>query len=200
MLIDYFFSLRSPYAYLAGTRLEALADRRGVAVVYRPMDVAALFAATGGLPVGERHPSRQAYRLQDLKRRATRAGLPINLEPAHLPADARAASVAVIAAQSAGFGVGLVAHALLRAVWAEEKNIAELTVIEGVLRANGVDPDAVAPHREAAESEYARSAEAAASAGVFGSPSYVVGPELFWGADRLDDLDDFLAERQSEDR
>lgn len=194
MRIDYFFSLMSPYAYLAGRRLEALAGQRSVDVAYHPFDILAVFQATGGAPVAQRHAARQSYRLQDLRRRAARAGLPITLQPAFYPVDARQASVALIAAQMAGFSVGLTAHAYMRALWAEEKNIADPTVVSDVLTAHGVPEADLEPHRAAAEDAYARSAATAEAAGVFGSPSYVVGREVFWGADRLDDLEEFLSE------
>lgn len=194
MRIDYFFSLMSPYAYLAGVRLEALAERRGAGVAYKPFDIQAVFAATGGVPVGQRHPARQAYRLQDLRRRAARAGLALNLQPAFFPVDTRPAATALLAAQAAGLGVGLAAHAMLRAVWAEEKDLSDPSTIESILAAQGVDPAALGPHRAAAEAAFDRYAEEAVAAGVFGSPSYVVGEEIFWGEDRLDDLEDHLAE------
>lgn len=194
MRIDYYYSLMSPYAYLGGSRLETLANQRGVDVTYRPLDIMGLFERTGGLPVGKRHPARQAYRLQDLRRRAARAGLPLNLKPAHFPVDTRPASIAILAAQAAGAGVGLASHALLRAVWAEEKDITDPAVIERALTSQGIDPGALAPHLATAEAAYERSADEAAAAGVFGSPTYVIGDEIFWGSDQLDALDEFLSE------
>lgn len=187
--ILYYFSLMSPYAYLAGLRLEEIAAERGVGVAYRPFDAAAVFAASGGLPVAQRHPSRQAYRLQDLRRRAARAGLEITLEPAHYPGDASAASAALLAAQAAGLGVGPAAHAMLRAVWAEEKDLADQAVIDEAFRRGGVDPLAVAPYRAEGASLFDEATKEAIAAGVFGSPFYVLGEERLWGQDRLDDLD-----------
>jgi len=66
--IDYYFSLLSPFTYLAGMRLEEIAARHGAAIRYRPCDMQAVFAETGGVPVPKRHPARQAYRLQELRR------------------------------------------------------------------------------------------------------------------------------------
>ena len=68
--IDYFLSPISPSVYIAGTRLEAIAEKHGATIRYLPVDIAGLFSRTGGLMVADRHPSRQAYRLQDLERNA----------------------------------------------------------------------------------------------------------------------------------
>ena len=102
--IDYFCAPVSPNVYLAGTRLEAVAARHGATITYKPVDIPGLFARTGGAMVGARHQNRQEYRLQELRRNAALAGLPINLHPAHFPTNAAPASYAVIAAQSAAGG------------------------------------------------------------------------------------------------
>lgn len=192
--IDYYFTVLSPFTYLAGAKLETIAARRGVAIRYKPVAIAELFAATGAVAPKDRHPSRQAYRLQELKRIAKRETLPINLQPAFFPTDAAPASRALIAAQEAGFSVGLAAHGFTRAVWAEEKNIAEAEIVAEVLKANGVSQSAIEPHLAGAEAMFAQNTKDAIAAGVFGSPTYVVGEEVFWGQDRLDYLDAHLGE------
>ncbi|MEL6978865.1 MAG: 2-hydroxychromene-2-carboxylate isomerase, partial [Pseudomonadota bacterium] len=200
MQVRYFFSLMSPYAYLAGLRLEEIAAARGVAVAYRPFDAPTVFAATGGLPVAQRHPARRAYRLQDLRRRAHAARAPLILEPPHYPVDAGLAATALLAAQAAGLSVGPAAHSLLRAVWADGGDLGDPTVVEAALRRGGVDPEAFAPQPCAAISAalYEASTREAIDAGVFGSPFYIFGEERFWGQDRLDDLDGHLRDAAEE--
>ena len=83
--IDYYFATVSPYTYLAGTRLEEIAAKHGLSITYKPLDVIALFTRTGGVPPKDRHPSRQEYRLQELRRQSAKTGLKINLKPAHWP-------------------------------------------------------------------------------------------------------------------
>ena len=100
--IDYYFSTISPYTYLAGDRLEQIAAKHGVDIAYKPVDLMALFARTGGVALGDRHPSRQEYRAQDLERRAKLAGMAFNLWPAHFPTNMAPSSYAIIAAQKAG--------------------------------------------------------------------------------------------------
>ncbi|MFO7921915.1 MAG: DsbA family protein, partial [Nioella sp.] len=102
---------------------------------------------------------------------------------------------AIITAQKAGGGdLGGLVHGILRAIWAEEKDIAESEVIRAALSDAGFAPDLADKGMLMAAEEYARNLEDAAAVGVFGSPFYVVdGAELFWGHDRLDDLDRYLS-------
>ena len=195
--IDYYFSTVSPWAYLAGDRLEQMAARHGATVAYKPIDLGTLFPRTGGLALPDRHPSRQAYRLQELDRQSRKLGLPLNPRPAFWPVNGAPASYAIIAAQSAGGGdIGALAHGLMRALWAEERNIAEDDTIRDCLAATGFDPDLADKGLLTGADTYARNTEHAVLAGVFGSPFYVVDTgQMFWGQDRLDDLDLHLAGR-----
>ncbi|MBL3566636.1 DsbA family protein, partial [Rhodovulum sulfidophilum] len=77
--IDYFFTVISPYAYLAGNRLEEIAARHGATVTYKPVDIMALFARTGGTPLPQRAEARKAYRLQELRRQSVKTGLKLSL-------------------------------------------------------------------------------------------------------------------------
>jgi 2-hydroxychromene-2-carboxylate isomerase len=148
--IDYYFSVLSPFTYLAGLGLEEVAARRGATIAYRPMDIMKLFAETGGVPMPQRHPSRIAYRSQELLRIAGRRGLPFNLKPAHWPTNPVPASLGVIAVADAGGDAGTLAHAFLRAVWAEERDIGDPAVVTAILGENGHDAAALAPSMAAA--------------------------------------------------
>lgn len=189
--IDYFFATISPFTYLAGTRLEALAEAHGATVSYKPLDVVALFGRTGGQPPKDRHPSRQAYRLQELARGAKKAGLPINLQPAFWPTNPAPSSYAIIAAQTAGGGdLGALVHALTRSCWADERDIAQDDVIRDCLAEAGFDPALADRGLLAGAETYAANLEEAVSRGVFGAPFYVTdGDARFWGQDRIADLD-----------
>ncbi|WP_380053608.1 2-hydroxychromene-2-carboxylate isomerase [Falsihalocynthiibacter sp. SS001] len=191
--IDYYFSTISPFTYLAGNRLEEVAAKHGATVKYKPLDIMALFSRTGGTPPKDRHPSRQAYRLQEIRRQSARTGLDINMKPAFWPANSAPSAYAIIAAQSAGGDVGALAHAFTRACWLEDKNIAEEEVIRSLLSEHGFDPELVNSGLLTGAETFTQNLEDAIEAGAFGAPTYVVGEEVFWGQDRLDDLDLHLA-------
>lgn len=192
--IDFYFSTLSPYAYLAGTRLEQAAARQNAQINYKPMDIMALFGRTGGTPPKERHVSRQEYRLIELERQARKNGLEINLKPAHWPTNAAPSSYAIIAAQSAGGGeLGGLVHGLMRAVWAEERDIAQDEVIKDCLTSAGFDPALADSGLLAGAERYAQNLEDAVKAGVFGAPFYVTEDGArFWGQDRIEDLEGHL--------
>lgn len=193
--IDLFFSTLSPYAYLAGNRAEAVAAKHGASITYKPMDIMALFGRTGGTPPKDRHFSRVDMRAQELVRQAKMLDMPLNLKPAHWPTNAAPSSYAFIAAQNAGGGdLGKLMAAILRSVWADEKDIAEDAVVRACLEEAGFDPSlADSGMLEGAET-YAANLEEAVERGVFGAPFYITDTDQrFWGQDRIDHLDAHLA-------
>jgi len=193
--IDYFFATISPFSYLAGTRLEEIAARHGATITYKPMDIAGLFARTGGTPVADRHPARQEYRLIEIARQAEEIGLPVNTRPAFFPANPAPASYAIIAAQNAGGGdLGGLVHGILRACWAEDRNVADDGVIRDCLTAAGFDPGLADSGLLSGAETYARNLEEAVERGVFGAPFYITDDGAkFWGQDRLAALDRHLS-------
>ncbi len=192
--IDYVFATISPFCYLAGGRLEEVAARHGATVRYMPINAPALFPRTGGQVLAERHESRKIYRLQELRRWAVRLGMKLDLQPMYFPANPAPSSYAVIAAAKLGGGdlAGLV-QAFPRSVWAEGRNIADEEVVREIVAAHGFDPMAVERGMFAAAETYSDNLEEAVVRGVFGVPFYLVGDERFFGQDRLEDLDLFLA-------
>ncbi|WP_292289119.1 2-hydroxychromene-2-carboxylate isomerase [Marivita sp.] len=193
--IDYFFSTLSPYAYLAGTRMEEVAAKHGATVTYKPLDLVTLFGRTGGVPPKERHPSRQELRAQELTRQSKKLGKPLNLKPAFWPTNAAPSAYAIISAQNAGGGdLGKLVHGFLRGVWAEDKDIAQDEVVRETLEAAGFDASLADSGLLTGAETYAANLEEAASRGVFGAPFYITDTdERFWGQDRIEDLDLHLA-------
>jgi 2-hydroxychromene-2-carboxylate isomerase len=199
--IDYFLTTFSPWAYLAGMRLEENAAKQGATITYKPLDMLALFDRTGGVRPAARHPNRMAYRMQELKRWSKALGMPMNFTPSNYPPNPAPASYALIAAQNAhaatGTGdLGGLCHAILRAVWAEEGNIAEDAVLRAALTANGFDPNLVTTGLFDGAVTYEKNLEEAVERGVFGAPFYIIRDtdERFWGQDRLALLDAALAD------
>jgi 2-hydroxychromene-2-carboxylate isomerase len=192
--IDYFFTVLSPYVYLAGTRLEEIAAKHGATITYKPVDAGAVFARTGGVALPDRHPSRKEYRAQELPRQAKKLGMAFNLQPAHWPTNPAPASYAIIAAQAAGDGdMGKLVHSMARACWAEDQDLSRDEVIRGCLTGAGFDPSLADKGLLAGAETYAANLEEAVARGVFGAPFYLVDSgQRFWGQDRLDDLDAHL--------
>lgn len=192
--IDYYFATISPFTYLAGPEFEAIVKKHDATVTYKPLDIMGLFSRTGGLPPKDRHPNRQAYRLQDMRRRAIVTGLPFTMQPAFWPTNPAPSSYAIIAAQAAGGDVGALVNALTRSCWADDKNVAEDDVIRACLEETGFDPALADSGLLAGADTYARNLEEAVANGVFGAPFFISDKdERFWGQDRLDDLDRHLS-------
>lgn len=194
--IEYYFSTISPFTYLAGLRLEDIAARHDARITYKPLDILALFPRTGGVSPKDRAPARMGYRAQELARQSRKTGLPLTLTPPFFPTNAAPSSYAIIAAQKAGGGdLGGLVHAILRACWAEEKDVADDAVIRAALDRAGFDPGLTDSGLLVGAETYARNLEDAVEAGVFGAPFYIVteNGQKFWGQDRLDDLDAHLS-------
>lgn len=193
--IDYYFATLSPYAYLAGARMEAVAEKHGATITYKPLDIMALFARTGGTPPKDRHISRIEYRGIELLRQSSELGMNFNLKPAHWPTNMAPSSYALIAAQNAGGGdMAKATFAMLRSVWVDEKDLAEDAVIKACLEEGGFDPSLADSGLLQGAETYGRNLEEAIEAGAFGAPFYITDDGArFWGQDRIAALDAHLA-------
>ncbi|GGF59738.1 2-hydroxychromene-2-carboxylate isomerase [Paracoccus acridae] len=194
--IDYYLGTISPFAYLAGDRLERIAERHAATITYKPLDILQLFDRTGGVRPANRHASRMEYRAQELSRWSDHLGMALNIKPAFWPVNMAPSSYAIIAAQKTGGGdLGGLVQAILRAVWAEDRDISDDGVLRDILGRHGFDPALVDKGLFVGAETYGRNLEQAVEAGVFGSPFYVVqeSGQKFWGQDRLDFLDRHLA-------
>ncbi|MEE8630365.1 MULTISPECIES: 2-hydroxychromene-2-carboxylate isomerase [Methylobacterium] len=198
-----FYSLSSPWAYLGGPRLQDIVRRHRARLVLKPFDFQEVVPKTGGVPIRTRPQPRRDYHAVELARWRDYLGLPLNVTPRHYPMQNPApnwnkhAGWTVIAAQTAGLDAFPLSHAILRALWAEERDIADPAVRRAIADENGYDGAALvaAEGSEAVQAQYRRNGEEAEALGVFGSPTLVLDGELFWGQDRLGFLDRALARR-----
>ncbi|HXW20569.1 MAG TPA: 2-hydroxychromene-2-carboxylate isomerase [Roseiarcus sp.] len=192
--IDYYFTLTSPWAYIGHRPFMDLARRRGVSIVYRPVALNEVFAETGGLPLPKRHPARQAYRMMELQRWREKRGLPFRLKPKHWPFEADPANRAVLAIAGAGGDPGAFVQSAFSAIWEQDEDLADPRTLQRLLSASGHDAEAVVSTADSPKvrATYEQNRLDAITAGVFGSPSYVLDEEVFWGQDRLDLLEDAL--------
>ena len=189
--IDYYDSMSSPWTYLGHLRFMDLTRRFGLRVNHKPMDLLKVWSVSGGLPLKQRAQQRQAYRHQELRRWRELLNLPCNLEPAYHPVADRRACYMAIAAMRQGLDWSALSHALLRAVWVEDRNIADHVTLAAIANENGMDGKALLAATEdaAVKTEYESNTEEAIRLGVIGAPLYVFDGELFWGQDRLQMLE-----------
>jgi len=186
---DYYFAPQSPWTYLGHQRFAAMAAAAGAKVRVLPVDLGKIFPVSGGLPLAKRAPQRQAYRLVELKRFSEHLGMPLNLHPKFFPVAADDAARLIIAVDlHDGHRAALaLAGAILGAVWAQERNIADAQVLGQLLSGCGLPTARLEESRGSqAQERYAANTQEATELGVFGAPTYVIDGEMFWGQDRLD--------------
>ena len=191
LTIDYFLVPQSPWTYFGHARFMAMAAAAGATVHIKPMDLGQIFPKTGGLPVGQRSAQRQAYRLVELRRFADHLQMPLNLHPKFFPvAGDDAARLIITVDQHDGADAAMrLCGSLLSAVWAQERNIADATVLAELLNEQHLDIARLDQSKlPGAQSTYQTYTDEALKVGVFGAPSYVVEGEMFWGQDRLEYL------------
>lgn len=190
--IRYFYSLSSPWAYLGGPRLHAIAAKHGLAIEHRPITV---LEENGGIKLRTRPDARQRYHALELDRWRTFLGMKLNLAPRFYPTDPKPAALMVIAARQLGSDPTQLSHALLRALWAEEADYADDATLARIADASGFDGNALlkTSRADAAEAEWQANRAEAIALGCFGTPNYVWQGEIFWGQDRLEFLDRAIA-------
>ena len=186
--ITVYYALQSPWAYLGWQRLLELVREKRAEATFRPIKMAPVFAASGGLPLAKRPAQRQAYRMMELKRWRDVLNQPLTLEPAFFPVDENLAALMVIAHGVEGGDMGALSQAMLRAVWAEERDLADRETLVMIAAEQGLDGDSLLTLAETQPIAdiYDAHTEAALDDGVFGVPTFKLGDELFWGQDRLD--------------
>ena len=187
--VDYFFAPQSPWTYLGHERFAALLRASGASVRVRPVDLGQVFPVSGGLPLPKRAPQRQAYRLVELKRYSEYLHAPLNPQPRYFPVSGDDAARLIIAVDERdGSAAAMkITGAILAAVWAQERHIADDKVLAELLAEQGLDSARLEQsHSQAVQERYERDTQEAIAAGVFGAPSYVIDGEIFWGQDRLD--------------
>ena len=195
-IVTYYMTAVSPWTYFGHERLVALCAKHGATIEMKPVDLGRIFPVSGGLPLKQRAPQRQAYRLVELRRFADHLKLPLNLHPAHFPVSGDASARLILAVdQHDGTDAAMaLTGAVLRGVWADERNIADTGDLAAMLKALGLPErrldDAAA---SAVNERYDANTQRAIELQVFGAPSYVIDGELFWGQDRLDFVERRLA-------
>lgn len=192
--IEFYFDFSSPFGYLASEKIDQLAAKYGREVMWRPFLLGAVFKITGGMPTME-VPIKGDYYKRDFPRSARYLGVAYR-QPTAFPINALAPSRAFywLDAKDPSRARRL-AQALYRAYFVDDVDISSAENTIAVAAKMGLDADAVrAGMSDAAVKDRTRAeVEKAIAKGVFGSPYVIVDGEPFWGSDRLDQVDKWLA-------
>jgi 2-hydroxychromene-2-carboxylate isomerase len=168
----------------------ALARQLQARVEVMPVELETVFAATGGRPFAQRSAPRQSYRQLELARWSDALDVPLTLQPRFYPVDRTPASCLLISTRQAGLDALGLSHRVLRAIWCEERDIADWTTLGELIAEAGLPPELLEDARSVgARAQFVQDTERAISESVFGAPTYVVEGERFWGQDRLDFLE-----------
>ena len=190
--VYYFHSLSSPWAYMGGPRFHALIRKYNLDVIVRPTRIV---PPNGGIPLLSRPGARQRYHEIELDRWRKRLNMPLVLRPKHYPTQNEFSARMVIAADKLGWNALALSHALLHALWCEEKDMRDATARVAVATALGMDGAKLLAMQDTPEimAAWKASEQEAAERGVFGTPTWIYQDILYWGQDRLDFLDEALS-------
>jgi 2-hydroxychromene-2-carboxylate isomerase len=192
--VQFHFDFSSPYGYLASEKLAALAQRHGRSVEWLPMLLGAVFKVTGTQPL-TLVPLKGAYTRVDLPRTARFHGIPFRM-PSRFPiATQSAARIVVWQRGRDAAHCGSMVKALYRAYFVDDRDISSPDVAADVAAEAGAEraQARAAIDDVSVKDALKRDVDAAIAAGVFGSPYVVVDGEPFWGLDRFDQLERWLA-------
>ena len=180
--IEYFYSAQSAFAYLGSARFMTIAKAAGRRIAHRPSGLRRVVAEAGSVPFGKRSRPHIAYFFgREIERWSEARGAPtIPGIPTHHAKDPALANCMLIAGLGCGIGIDHLAHAMLEAHWRDDANLADRPTLAAIGRVVGIDPESLLASPPSANTDEA------ISRSVFGSPTYVVDGDMFYGQDRLE--------------
>jgi len=193
--IEFWFDFSSPYSYLASEKIEELAARHGRTVDYKPTLLGVIFRTTGGVPLTELVPPKASYFAHDFERSARYAGVPYR-QPSKFPIPTVGAARAFLWLQQQDEARAVrFLHAAFRAYFSQDRNLAEPEVLATLATEVGADPVALARgiQEPAVKDRLKALVDESIARGVFGAPTIFVDGEMFWGNDRLPQVERWLA-------
>ena len=185
--IDFWFTMGSTYSYLSVMRLGEVERASGIRFNWRPFHLLIILQEMKHVPFADK-PAKAAYMWRDIERRAAMYGIPASL-PAPYPAkQSIVANLVATVGMRQGWGADFVRAAYRRWFQLGQETGSEPNVSES-LRDIGQEPQSVLASANAADTKNVLMAETdvARELGIFGSPTFAIGQELFWGDDRLED-------------
>jgi len=193
--IDFYFDFSSPYGFLAAQKIDALAAKYGRTVAWHPVLLGAIFKETGSAPL-TMIPLKGEYSKRDIARSARFHDVAELRMPSRFPIPTQAPARLVLWQQARDPELAIrIAKALYRAYFVEDLDISHPDTAVAIAATEGVDAGAAraAIDDPAIKDALKREVEAAMARGVFGSPYIVVDGEPFWGLDRFDQIERWLA-------
>jgi 2-hydroxychromene-2-carboxylate isomerase len=201
--VEFWFEFGSTYSYLSAARIENVATAAGVPVLWEPFLLGPIFAEQGwdDSPFNV-YPAKGRYMWRDVERLCAKYRIPF-AKPSRFPRNSLLATrIACLAKATSEPWLPEFARAVFRANFAEDREIGDAAEVHSILDSLG-EPGAQLIDRAQAPENKVRLREQTRRAkelGIFGAPSFVVGAELFWGNDRLEDALAWARSRTSEVR
>lgn len=192
--IEFFFDFSSPYSYIAAEKIDALAARHQRTVNWRPILIGAIFQKTNAVPLVHL-PLKGDYSLRDFPRSARFHGLPFNM-PTKFPLPTQSAARAYYwIAERDIHQAHAFARAVFQALFVADRDISDLAVVLEIAAQLGIDSDDLSQAVASSEikERLKNETENAFAQGVFGAPFFIIDKEPFWGADRLPQVEHWLA-------
>ena len=191
--VDFFFDFISPYTYLACTQLDGIVARTSARFRMWPMHILNLMKIVDNTPTTVVCSNKRKYAGQDIGRWCARYQVPLKLNPHVMKGDHSLTLKGALVAQERNLE-DQYNGAMFSAFWTDAVNFNDRAELVRHLKAAGLEGSAIL--KKAEETEYAKRLEAntqlAAERGVFGSPTFIVGDDVFFGNDRLDFLEERL--------
>ena len=186
MKVYYYYTLMSPWAYLGSERFYLLKNKYDFNIIHCPLDHTTLFSLSGGLPLSKRAEQRKVYRLMELKRWKEILNLPIKIEPKNFPPSDIIIPSCMILTLNEEEDQNKLTHKLLEAIWVEDKDIGNHKILEKICIECNLDFQNLIKKQKNMLEKFKNMAPLAAKNNIFGSPTYVINDEIFWGQDRLE--------------
>ncbi len=195
--IEYFYSAHSAFAYLGSKRVMEIAAAAGRKLLHKPVHLGPVVSAVGGKTFAERTPQHVAYFFgREIERWAEFRNVPvIDFRPTYHDEDMTLASCMLIAAQAQGLDVDRLAHLILEVHWRDDADISDPSLLRNLAASLDIDPDSLIESAQtpAVQKTYQANTGEAIARSVFGSPTYFIDGDMYYGQDHLELIERALA-------
>lgn len=199
--IEYFYSTHSAFAYIGSQLFLDIARRNGCRIIHRPVDLNAVISATSGKPYGHWSEAHKSYFFdREIERWADYRGAPLinhrptwHDEPLDLP------NGFVIAAMNQGYSADKLVHEILKAHWLEDANHTDPDLLVSIAHELGIDgaPLIEISHSDEIQEIHKMNTQEAIRRSIFGSPTYFLNGDMFYGQDHLELLESAIKRAES---